>query len=615
MFRFRAAALRTTLLAAALGQAWGQSPLVTKIDPPNWYAALPEPMLLLRGEHLSAATFHLSDPALRVERTSISANGHYAQLWLAASPAQPETVQIEIANATGKLLVPYTFAPRRAATDGMAGFSPADVLYLIVTDRFADGDPNNDGPLAHDAAASPAAAAERGKLRGWHGGDLPGIAQHLDYLQQLGVTTVWPTPVYQNHGPESFHGYHATDYYAVDEHYGTLADLQALAQSLHARGMKLVLDTVPNHVGPFHPWVQDEPAPDWFHGTLAHHLAGQTDFPALIDPHSSPAARLPTLDGWFVDLLPDMNTESAAVAKYLRQNSIWWIEQTGADGLRIDTFPYVDRPFWHAFTAELKALYPQLTEVGEVSTADPEINSAFADGVTRAGVDTGLYTPFDFPFYHAARDVFAGAAPFTRIARLLASDELYPHPERLVPFLGNHDQSRLAEDVPDPALRQVAYTLLLTTRGTPQLYAGDELAQRGGNDPYNRPDFPGGFIPTQPGAFAAANRTPAQQAEWSAVQKLLALRKAHPALETGAEQILASGTDTLVYVRTAPGERVLVALNKSAAAQTVVVPLAETAAAKTQAAEPLLGSSHAELSATTITLKLEPKSALIAALR
>jgi glycosidase len=598
--------------------AFSQALTIIKIDPPNWFATLPKPMLLVRGTGLTCAAFSVSDAALTVERSETSANGHWAQVFLSGSPASAETVTLRAACPGGaEVQQSYTFAARRALSSGIAGFSSRDVIYLIVTDRFADGDPNNDGPLAHDAQSSPAAAAERAKLRGWHGGDLRGITQHLDYLQQLGVTTVWTTPVYQNHGPEAFHGYHTTDYYSVDEHYGTLADLQTLVQSLHARHMKLILDTVPNHVGPFHPWVLDEPSPDWFHGTLAHHIAGETDFSALIDPHASPASRVPTLDGWFVDALPDMNTNSPAVALYLRQNAVWWIEETGADGLRIDTFPYVDRAFWHAYMDELSHLYPHLTEVGEVSTEDPEINSAFAGGVTRAGVDTGLYTPFDYPFYHAMRDVFAGTAPFTRLTRTLTSDELYPHPGRLVSFLGNHDQARLAEDVPDPALRALAYTVLLTTRGTPQLYYGDELAMRGGNDPNNRHDFPGGFLPTEPGAFVADGRTPPQQAEFSIIQRLLALRQSQPALETGTEQILHAGNDTLVYLRTLVGEptqQVLVAVNKSGAAQTVSIDLTGTAAADVRHVSPLMGSSAVTISSGKLTITLAPKSALIASL-
>ncbi len=395
-----------------------QTPLkILKIDPPNWYATLPKPMLLVRGEGFTGATFTLSDKSLHIDSTVLSANGHWAQLWLSASPTHPETVQLQVKRGSDHISQSYTFAARRS--DGAAGFSSDDAMYLIMTDRFADGDLTNDGPLARSLASSPEAIQERAKPRGWHGGDLRGIEQHLDYLQELGITAVWPTPVYQNHGPEAYHGYHCTDYYSVDEHYGSLADLQSLARSLHARGMKLVLDTVPNHVGPFHPWVNDEPAPDWFHGTLAHHVPTQYDFHYLTDPHSTQRDRDPILNGWFVGLLPDMNTESPAVAQYLRQNAVWWIEQTGADALRIDTFAYVNRQFWHDYDQTLAALFPHLTEVGEVLVDDPQIASFFAGGRANTAadgtIDTGLYTPFDFPLYYALTAALTGQKPMTAI--------------------------------------------------------------------------------------------------------------------------------------------------------------------------------------------------------
>ena len=247
-----------------------------------------------------------------------------------------------------------------------------------------------------------------------------GWRQHLEYLRQLGVTAVWTTPVYQNHEAMSYHGYGATDLYAVDEHYGSMADLQALSGALHAKGMKLVLDTVPNHVGPKHPWVMDPPAPDWFHGSAEQHEEAESDFTALMNPHASARDRRATLQGWFANALPDMDTENAAVAQYLRQNAVWWIEETGADALRIDTFPYVDRAFWHGFDGELKELYPRLTEVGETFDADPVFVSSYAGGVTRTGVDTELYTPFDFPTYFAVREVFLKGKPMTKLNEVLA---------------------------------------------------------------------------------------------------------------------------------------------------------------------------------------------------
>jgi neopullulanase len=349
---------------------------VAKIDPPNWFSTLPPPMLLVHGTGLVGAKFSLSDRSLKILRTTISENGHWANLMLSASPAKSEAVTLTVANDGHELRVPYEFTTPRHSGDGMQGFAPNDVIYLIMTDRFADGDRNNDGPAAHSAFTSAEAASERASPRGWHGGDLRGVLEHLDYLQQLGVTAVWLTPVYQNEGRSSYHGYSATDQYAVDPHFGSLADLQQLANALHARGMKLVLDTVPNHVGPRHPWVSDEPAPNWFHGTLQNHIPATFDFLPLTNPHAPERDRDSILHGWFANALPDMNTDDPTVARYLRQNTVWWVEETGADALRIDTFAFANRGFWKDFHAELHTLFPNLTDVGEVFDPHPEITSS-----------------------------------------------------------------------------------------------------------------------------------------------------------------------------------------------------------------------------------------------
>ncbi len=516
---------RFALLCSLGAAALAQRPVMKKVDPPNWWVTMPKAMLLVRGEELSGAQFHLSDAHLRIEQVKTSANGHWAELWLNASPATAETVIVTASNRSGRATLPFRFDERRKQSEGFAGFSSKDVMYLIMIDRFSDGDTANDG-----------GAEERSKPRGWHGGDLRGITDHLDYLQQLGITTVWITPVYQNHEAQSYHGYGATDMYAVDEHYGTLDDLKELSAALHRRGMKLVLDTVPNHVSPAHPWVEDEPEPEWFHGTKASHTAAQGDFKPLTDPHAPWRDQKNVIEGWFANVLPDLDQEDPAVAQYLTQNAVWWVEQAGLDGLRLDTFPYVGRKFWQGFHAELHGLYPRLTTVGEVFNRDATITSSFAAGVTRNGVDTGLDTPFDFPTYFALRDVFVTGAPMSRLADVWRLDALYPHPERLVPFLGNHDTVRfLGEQGATPDELQMAFAVLLTMRGMPQIYSGDEIAMKGGDDPDNRRDFPGGFPGDAQSAFTGPTVEQAGMEEW--VRDLLKLRRARRAARWAAASV------------------------------------------------------------------------------
>jgi len=554
---------------------------VDKIDPPNWWVGLPSPMLLLRGRGLDHAAFtvHGFNVALNVIKRS--PNGHWAFLQLTTKRAIAQSIHIELQSAGGHIDLSYRLAARRPASDGFQGFSARDVMYLIMTDRFADGDPSNDN--------QPGGALDRAKPRGWHGGDFRGIEQHLDYLQDLGITTVWTTPAYDNSGsPESYHGYGATDMYSVDPHFGTLADYQHLASALHARGLKIVLDTVPNHVGPAHPWVLDPPTPDWFHGTLANHSEAKGDFKSLPDPHASWHEQRDVTEGWFVNLLPDLNQENPLVETYLIQNAIWWIESAGLDGLRLDTFPYVGRAFWHDFHAELHALYPRLTTVGEIFNSDPTIVSFFAGGVSHDDIDTGLDTPFDFPSYFVLRNVLLNEAPISTLADTLRQDRLYPHPERLVTFLGNHDTGRfLSESGATAAKLRLGFALLATLRGLPQIYSGDEIAMHGGGDPDNRRDFPGGFSADANNAFNPDGRTPEQQQMHDVLRDLLHLRAAHIALQTGQQQDILADKTTFAFVRTRDihfgcgagrnYDRVLIVVNKSEGPRDLTLDLKDTA--------------------------------------
>lgn len=552
-------------------------PAVQKADPPNWWSGLPNPMLLLQGKNLSEARVSASVPGISVRRTRVSANGHWAFVWLDIASAPPQQFDLVVRTAGGETRIPYELKQRHPPTDGFQGFSSADVMYLIMPDRFADGDPSND----HLAQAP--GTFDLAKPRAYHGGDLRGIEQHLDYLQKLGVTTVWITPLYANDplSAGDYHGYGAVDMYGINPHFGSMQDYVSLANALHARGMKLVLDTVPNHVGPKNPWVLDPPAPDWFHGTVAHHVEATGNFAPITDPHAPPAAYLPAVDGWFANVLPDLNQSNPLVKEYLIQNAIWWIESGTLDGLRLDTFPYVDRAFWQEFHFELHALYPHLTTVGEIFNSDPTIVSYFAGGVKHAGIDTGLYTPFDFPTFFALRASLTGAAPtgdapMTRIEEVQRQDWLYPHPERLVTFLGNHDTRRfLSEPGATPARLELAFGLLATMRGMPQIYSGDEIGMTGGDDPDNRRDFPGGFPGDANNAFTAAGRTPQQEALHAWVQGLLNLRAHHDVLATGMQQDLLVDDTGMVFARlespapgrqataVAQGEIMLVLLNKS----------------------------------------------------
>lgn len=595
--------LISLLLLSPAPLLFGEKPAIDSIDPPDWFIQLPNPMLLIHGTGLNHAKLSIQAHGVEVERTQVSSNGHWAFLWLKTAAAPPQTIDIVAANGDGRAAHPFLLKPRTEPADAHRGFDPSDTIYLVMTDRFADGDPSNNRPRSSPDGC------DRTKARGWHGGDFAGIVQHIDYLQSLGVTALWTTPVYDNGGmPESYHGYAATNYYAIDPHFGTLDEYKNLSASLHAHGMKLIIDLVPNHIGVQHPWVLDPPAPDWFHGTLANHpkLGGPNfnydrDIYSLIDPHAPAAGKTLITDSWFTDAMPDMNQENPLVSQYLIQNALWWVETAQLDAIRLDTFHWVGRPFWHDYHAALHAAYPRLTTVGEALYQDPAFTSYFAGGREHEGVDTGLDTPFDYPVFFALRDVLAHDKPMTELSAILRQDSLYPHPDRLVQFFGNHDQTRFFTEAHGslPRLKE-ALGLMATLRGTAELYSGDEIAMPGGEDPDNRRDFPGGFpaeeSKAQPSAFSASTRTPDQQSTFAWTSALLAARKSHPVLQGAAQQDLFVDDTAMVFARTTSlkgcdpsmsEDAVLAVVNKSASSRTLSISTLDTALNGCSRFEPL----------------------------
>jgi neopullulanase len=604
---FVLARVPAVLVAAPQADSAPNAPVVTKVEPPNWWVGLtPDLMVLVSGHALQATKVVCNLPDVVVGRTEATQGGDYLFVWLKFGPQlRSGTAVCRATTPSGEVSFELPIAARQPTAQRFHGLSSDDVIYLIMPDRFANGDPTNDEPTEF------AGSHDRTKPRAWHGGDLKGIRDRASYLKELGVTTLWLTPVVKNGATQDYHGYGAVDLYAVDPHLGSLDDYKGLASDLRKQRMKLFFDAVPNHVGPNHPWVAKPPQPDWFHGSAEKHLDsyspikstfyGQSSeaptkndpFEALADPYATPAMRRNITDGWFYGILPDLNTENPVVVKYLLQNSIWWIESAGLDGLRVDTFPYVSRSFWQQWHAGLRRIYPNLTTIGEVFHPDPVVTSFFTGGKKGwDGIDTGLSTVFDFPFFFAIRDVLLRGAPAGRVANILRQDELYPHPDWLIPFFANHDVPRLiSEPGSSPEKLLTAFALTLTLRGIPQLYYGDEIGMTGGGDPDNRHDFPGGWPGEARNAFTEAGRTPEQQRIFTAVQKLLKLRGEHAALRTGKLFHLFSDNGSYVCLRQTDDERLVIVFNNEKAQRILDVSLANTPAANARSVHALYGEA------------------------
>ena len=611
-------------------QSSDQSPVVTKIEPPNWWIGLtPQVMLLLSGRHLEATQVSCNLPAIIVERTQATAGGDYLFVWLKlGGETKSGTAVCRITTATGITSFELPLKPREQTIHRFQGLGSEDVIYLIMPDRFANGDPTNDEP--EEAPGS----HDRAKPRAYHGGDLRGVREHLDYLKELGITTIWLTPIVKNGATEDYHGYGAVDLYSVDPHLGTLRDYQELVTAAHDRKMKVLFDVVPNHVGPRHPWVDHPPLPDWFHGTRQQHsnssaslngsfygqsdrqTAGHDPFEVLADPHAPKRLTRNLTEGWFFGILPDLNTENAGVAQYLQQNAIWWAESSGLDGFRVDTFPYVSRAFWSRWHIALRRIYPRLTTIGEVFHPDPSVTSFFAGGQKRFdGIDTGVSTVFDYPLYFALRDVLLSGAPAGHIADVLRHDAQYPRPDDLVTFFANHDVPRLASaQGSSPAKLKLAFGLVLTLRGIPQLYYGDEIGTLGGGDPDNRRDFPGGWREDPKNAFTEPGRTREQQDVFAYVQRLLRVRRAHAALSVGRLWHLYSDESAYVFAKVSEEDRVLVIFNSAAQPREIRLSLIDTPVEQAQGLSHVFGDANAQLIGQEVRVHAPAESVSVFAL-
>jgi glycosidase len=560
-------------------------------------------MVMITGEHLAGVQTSTRTPGIRVARTLDGLGGRYEFVWLEISKAAlPGKIDLDLATETGRTQLSLPLERRDPAGEkasdgkGFNGFGPDDVIYLIMPDRFADGDPNNNFPAS--------GAYDRNLPRAYHGGDLRGIQQRLAYLKDLGVTTIWITPIYQNddRAGKDYHGYEAIDLYAIEKHLGTIADYRALVKAAHDEQMKVLLDIVPNHVGPTNPWVDNPPTDHWFHGTREKHLSTGASFLAETDPHASPSAGREVIEGWFAGILPDLGTDDPITAQYLRQNALWWAETGGLDGFRIDTFPYVDRRFWRDFHSDVHRTYPRFRTVGEVVNTDPTVTAFFVGGKTTEGIDTGVDTVFDVPIYSAIRKVILQDASAKNLEDVLRHDWMFPHPENLVTFLGNHDTRRfMGEPGASTQKLNLAFSLLLTLRGVPEIYYGDEIGMPGGDDPDNRRDFPGGFPGDDHDAFTSEGRVAAEQSVFRHVKELLHLRQRHAALRGGELIHLFCDDRVFAYLRGSaagpdgPAEQLLVVLNNSDQPSTVEFNLRDTPIAKAGSVTTLMGTGQAEL--------------------
>jgi glycosidase len=585
-FRSMFALLVVTLMGAPV--CFSQTaPAVLKVDPPSWWAgsSLNPVRLLIHGSNLKGTRVQAIGTGFRVVGApKTNERGTYLFVDIAITPqAKPGARQLRITTTDGTARASFEILPPLNRERSFQGFSPADVMYLIVIDRFSDGDAaNNDPPQARGIY-------DRKNKFYYHGGDLQGVIDRLSYLKELGVTAVWLTPWYDNYDHPNkielkeekpstgFHGYNPQDFYAVEEHFGTLAKLRELVERAHRSGIKIIQDEVVNHTGPYHPWVDDPPTPTWFNGTKANHLKNVFQTWVLHDSRPVEELKRETMEGWFLDFLPDLNQKDPEVSLYLIQNTLWWIGTTGTDGIRMDTWQYVPNTFWHEWTRALKREFPKLTVVGEVKDGDVVHTSYFQGGHVRDGADSGLDSLLDFPLFYSIRHAFAEGKKLDEIPKTLAKDYLYHNSDILVTLLGGHDDGRfMSEKGATLAGLKLANAFLLTTRGVPQLYYGDEIAMTGPDEPTTRADFPGGFPGDKRNAFSSEGRTKEEEELFEYIAKLTHLHNELEPLKRGRLINLYASDQQYAYARKINSQVAVIVLNNDTKAATIEFDIEQT---------------------------------------
>ena len=544
-----------------------------EVYPPHWWVGmkLNTVQVLLRSTDptFSKQTFTVNYPGVSIVKSHLFENGKYQALdVVVSSEAKPGVVTFSGVDGKKKSKFNWPLNPRRPG-NGSAfalGVTSRDFIYLIMPDRFSNGDPKND-----KIAGMRDQTLNRDSIFHRHGGDLKGIINHIDYLKNLGVTALWSMPVLENDRTErSEHGYGFTNQYKIEPRLGGHVAYKQLSDLLHKHGLKLIQDAVYNHVDIDHILFKEKPAKDWFHNWPSYTGTAYKDQP-LFDPYSAMADRKITTDGWFTKLMPDLDQTNPYVANYLIQNAVWSVEEFGVDGWRVDTYLYNDLNFMNRCNATLYAEYPKLTIFGELWVHGVPSQSYFVESKVDAPFKSNLQGATDFQtrdygIVPALTQPFGWTEGVNKLYTTLAFDYLYKDAYRNVLFLDNHDVSRFFSVVgEDVAKQKMGIQWLLTCRGIPQMYYGTEIIMKGFTNPdgWVRLDFPGGWAGDKKNAFTGAGLTDNEASVQALVKKLANYRKQSTALKTGQMMQYVPKDGLYVYFRYDDQQTVMCVMNTS----------------------------------------------------
>lgn len=534
---------------------------------------------MVYGENIRQANVTTDYDGVKIDSIVRLDSPNYLLVYLNLEGVKPGEMTLNFKNGKAVKKVKYELKAREKRGEERMGFTNADVLYMLMPDRFADGNPDN-----NDIKGMNPYKTDRSQPSLRHGGDLEGIRRHLDYFKELGVTALWFTPVLENNSPGgSYHGYATTDYYRVDPRFGTNDEYRRLTDEAHAKGLKIVMDMIFNHCGFEHPWINDMPSKDWLNTpewlydrkdkTKAEvnrkYMQTTYKLTPTVDPYASAIDLKETVDGWFVPSMPDLNQRNPHVIRYLIQNSIWWIETVGIDGIRMDTYPYADADAMALWMKTIDEEYPNFNVVGETWVSDPPYTAAWQKDSKISQRNSYLKTVMDFSFHakinQAKYENTDGSGNgMNRIYENFVYDYLYPNPSSVMAFVENHDTDRFLGNGRDTAALKQAMAILLTVKRIPQLYYGTEILMNGTKektDGYVRKDFPGGFPGDDHNAFTAEGRTPEENDMFTWLSRLLHWRQGNDVITNGSQTQFIPYNGVYVIARRYNGKNVMTVVN------------------------------------------------------
>ena len=546
-----------------------------EVYPSNWWVGMKNQQLqlMLRGNSIGKATgFTINYPGVQLKKTSRVKNSNYVFLDLVIAPvAKPGTIAIKIDGIAGLPVINYPLQPRRPgkSTAFAQGVTSSDFIYFLMPDRFSNGDESNDR-----IAGLRDQSLNRDSIFLRHGGDMQGITNHLDYLQGLGATALWMTPVLENDMPDrTEHGYAFTNHYKIERRFGGEAAYLKLSDELHRRGMKLVQDAVYNHIGYYHFLVQDAPDSSWLHQWPTPTQPNYKE-QVFFDPHASASDRKKMADGWFTNMMPDVNQGNPLTATFLIQHAIWCVEKFGVDAWRIDTYKYCDLDFMNRCNKALVDEYPRITMFGENWNESVANQAYFARNNINTAFKSNLWGTLDFECLLRGINPALTQAPngVGQLYNTVSQDFLYAEPMNNVVFLDNHDMTRFFSQVgEDVAKLKMGLSWLFTTRGIPQLYYGTEIMMKGVANPdgWVRLDFPGGWNGDSKNAFTGAGLSDQEKSVQELTRRLGAFRKTSSAIKTGKLMQYIPENGVYVYFRYDNNQTVMCVMNTNEGQATI----------------------------------------------